>query len=65
MEAVMASPQKPNPILIKRYGRSRLYDTIQCRYVNIEDLRQWIIERKNFVVVDFETGADITRVLLA
>jgi polyhydroxyalkanoate synthesis regulator protein len=61
----MASRQGPNPILIKRYGRSRLYDTDQCRCVTIEDLRQWVSERKNFVVVDFETGANVTRVLLA
>jgi polyhydroxyalkanoate synthesis regulator protein len=65
MEASMASPQESNPILIKRYGRSRLYDAIQSRYVTIEELRQWVPERKSFVVVDYETGADVTRVLLA
>jgi polyhydroxyalkanoate synthesis regulator protein len=65
MEASMASPQESNTILIKRYGRSRLYDAIQSRYVTIEELRRWVTERKSFVVVDCETGEDVTRVLLA
>jgi polyhydroxyalkanoate synthesis regulator protein len=65
MEANMTSPRESNPTLIKRYGRSRLYDANQSRYVTIEELRQWVTERKTFVVVDYETGADVTRVLLA
>jgi polyhydroxyalkanoate synthesis repressor PhaR len=65
MEAIMASPQQSNPILIKRYGRRRLYDTVHCRYLTIEDLRLWVADGIDFVVMDFETGADVTRVLLA
>jgi polyhydroxyalkanoate synthesis repressor PhaR len=65
MEAIMASSQKPNPILIKRYGGSRLYDTTHSRYLTIEELRQWVAESINFVVMDSETGADVTRLLLA
>jgi polyhydroxyalkanoate synthesis regulator protein len=61
----MASPQKADHILIKRHGRSRLYDTFHGRYLSTEDLRQWISERINFIVVDTETGVDVTRVLLA
>jgi polyhydroxyalkanoate synthesis regulator protein len=54
-----------SPILIKRYGRSRLYDTSRPRYVTVDELRDW--ERKGimFTVLDGETGEDITRVLLA
>jgi polyhydroxyalkanoate synthesis regulator protein len=53
------------PILIKRYARSRLYDTSRSRYVNRDELRDW--ERKGiiFTVLDVETDEDITRVLLA
>ena len=61
----MASSQQPNPILIKRYGGSRLYDTMHGRYLTIEELRQWVAESINFVVMDSETGADVTRILLA
>jgi polyhydroxyalkanoate synthesis regulator protein len=52
-------------ILVKRYARSRLYDTTRPRYVTVDELRDW--ERRGiiFTVLDVETGEDITRVLLA
>ncbi len=53
------------PILIKRYGRSRLYEPARGRYVSIDDLRAWQREGIVFTVIDVETGADVTRVLLA
>jgi polyhydroxyalkanoate synthesis regulator protein len=61
----MASPQPSTPVLIKRYGRCRLYDTVHCRYLAVEALRRWVTKGINFVVMDAETGADVTRVLLA
>jgi polyhydroxyalkanoate synthesis repressor PhaR len=54
-----------NPRLIKRYARSRLYDTQAARYVTLRDLRSWVAKGIAFVVIDAETGDDITRVLLA
>mgnify|MGYP001148921026 FL=1 len=53
------------PILVKRYGRSRLYDTGRGQYVTLTDLRGWQRRGIAFVVVDTETGEDVTRVLLA
>jgi polyhydroxyalkanoate synthesis regulator protein len=53
------------PILIKRYARSRLYDPARLRYVTVEELRQWRRKDVAVVVIDVETGADVTRVLLA
>lgn len=53
------------PILIKRYARARLYDTAHRRYVSIDEPRQWRRNGVSFVVQDVETGADVTRVLLA
>jgi hypothetical protein len=53
------------PILIKRYARSRFYCAAKGRYVSVQELRQWQLEGIWFVVEDAETGADITRVLLA
>lgn len=52
-------------VLVKRYARSRLYDTVAHCYVSLEQLRQWKTEGAAFSVVDTETGEDITRVLLA
>jgi polyhydroxyalkanoate synthesis regulator protein len=54
-----------NPILVKRYDRSRLYDTAEGRYVSVDDLRQWQRDGIAFYVRDAETGEDITLILLA
>jgi polyhydroxyalkanoate synthesis regulator protein len=52
-------------ILVKRYGRSRLYDTRRACYVTLKDLSNWKRRGVSFIVVDTETGDDVTRVLLA
>jgi polyhydroxyalkanoate synthesis regulator protein len=52
-------------ILVKRYARSRLYDTAEARYVTLDDLRQWQARGIRFEVREAETGIDISRVLLA
>jgi len=53
------------PILVKRYAGSRLYDTAQARYVTLDDLRQWQALGIRFQVREAETGADISRALIA
>jgi hypothetical protein len=58
------TPQR-EPILVKRYARSRLYDTTTAQYLTADDLQQWKETGVAFVVIDTETGDDITRVLLA
>jgi len=57
--------RRTKPILVKRYARSRLYDTASRRYVSLEQLRDWAARGVSFIVEDTETGADVTRVLLA
>lgn len=59
------STETGTPILVKRYGRDRLYDTVAGRYVTVADLRKWAAHAILFLVLDAETGEDITRVLLA
>jgi polyhydroxyalkanoate synthesis regulator protein len=36
---------------------------LDCR--GLDELRQWAARKVNFVIIDDETGEDITRVLLA
>jgi polyhydroxyalkanoate synthesis regulator protein len=60
----IATPKYP-PILVRRYARSRLYDTVAGRYLTVDDLRQWLKEGVSFRMQDSESGADVTRVLLA
>ena len=61
----MSAARKVSSILVKRYARSRLYDTARRCYVSTEQLRQWAAEGVAFAVIDAETGSDVTRVLLA
>ena len=51
--------------LVKRYARTRLYDTENARYVTLADLRAWQARGLAFTVIDAETNQDITTVLLA
>jgi polyhydroxyalkanoate synthesis regulator protein len=53
------------PVLIKRFARSRLYDTAEGRYVSVDELRQWLSDGIAFCVEDDETGEDVTSLLLA
>ena len=55
---------KPSPIVIKKYGNRRLYDTGSSRYVNLEDLAAHIRAGREVQVVDANTGQDLTRVIL-
>jgi len=52
-------------LIIKLYGRSRLYEPAKGSCISIEDLRRWQHEGLSFIVLDVETGADVTRDLLA
>ena len=48
----MRTEAKSQPILVKRYARSRLYDTTNCRYVSIQQLRAWVAAGVAFSVID-------------
>jgi polyhydroxyalkanoate synthesis regulator protein len=61
----MSIASKPATILIKRYGRSRFYDTARACYVSTDQLREWSSKGIRFAVIDTETGSDVTHVLLA
>ncbi len=55
---------KPAPVLIKKYGNRRLYDSSSSRYVNLDDIAAFIREGKDLQIVDAKTGQDLTRVTL-
>jgi polyhydroxyalkanoate synthesis repressor PhaR len=55
---------KPDPVLIKKYGNRRLYDSSSSQYVNLEDIARLVREGKEVQVVDAKTGQDLTRVTL-
>jgi polyhydroxyalkanoate synthesis regulator protein len=52
------------PILLKRYAGTGLYDTSKARYVTIEELREWRNRGIAFEVREAETGEDVSPILL-
>jgi polyhydroxyalkanoate synthesis repressor PhaR len=55
---------KPEPILIKRYGNRRLYNTETSNYVNYQELIKLIREGHDVKVVDSRSKADVTKAVL-
>jgi polyhydroxyalkanoate synthesis regulator protein len=60
----MAAAAKGQPVVVKRYAQSRLYDVTNQNYVTVEQLRGWAANGIAFSVIDNETGKDVTSVLL-
>ena len=50
--------------VIKKYPNRRLYDTVESRYITLEDVRRLVLERVEFCVIDKRTQQDITRPVL-
>ena len=49
---------------IKKYPNRRLYDITESRYVTLEDIRKFVVDGLDFVVIEQSTNRDITRLLL-
>ncbi len=52
-------------LLIKKYGNRRLYDTVDSRYVTLDELGAKIRAGAEVRVVDAKTGEDLTQATLA
>jgi len=52
------------PVVIKKYGNRRLYDTAGSRYVNLDDIATLVREGREVQVLDASTGKDLTRITL-
>lgn len=50
--------------ILKKYPNRRLYDTEESRYITLNDVRQLVLERVDFVVIDKASGEDISRQIL-
>jgi polyhydroxyalkanoate synthesis repressor PhaR len=50
--------------LITRYPNRRLYDTGSSRYVTLRDVRDLVLSKAEFSVIDRKSGKDITRSVL-
>jgi len=52
------------PVVIKKYGNRRLYDSSNSKYVNLDDIAGFIRQGRDVQVIDAKTGQDLTRVTL-
>ena len=50
--------------VIKKYPNRRLYDTSASSYITLAQVRQLVMERDPFVVLDAKSGQDLTRSIL-
>lgn len=53
-----------NPVIIKKYGNRRLYNTTTSAYEKLESLATMAKRGGVFVVYDAKSGDDITRSIL-
>jgi len=60
-EAIFVSDIKT----IKRYPNRKLYDTVQSKYITLEEIGSWLREGGEIRVLDSRSSEDITAVTLA
>lgn len=53
------------PVLVKKYGNRRLYDTSESRYVTLEELAEKVRAGSDVRVLDAKTSEDLTQATLA
>lgn len=51
-------------MVVKKYSTRRLYDTVQSRYVKLEDLAEAVRKGRELKVVDAQSGEDLTQGVL-
>ena len=52
------------PVLLKKYGNRRLYDTEKSAYVTLADVAEMVRRNVEIQVVDAKSGEDLTRMIL-
>lgn len=52
------------PIVLKKYGNRRLYDTSDSRYVTLPEVEEMVQRGKDVQVVDAKSGDDLTKEIL-
>ena len=58
------SPDKKEPVVIKKYANRRLYNTETSTYVTLDDLEAMVKGERDFVVFDAKSGDDLTHAVL-
>ncbi len=56
--------ESPGQVVIKKYSNRRLYDSTNKKYVTLDDIAALIREGNEVKVIDSQSGADISKVIL-
>lgn len=59
-----SSPPEDGARIIKKYPNRRLYDMTKRAYITLNDIKNYVLERIDFRVVDAQSGADLTKATL-
>ena len=59
------SPSAREPKIIKRYTNRKLYDTVESRYVTLDEIAEMVKAGADVKIVDNRTKEDLTSVTLA
>jgi polyhydroxyalkanoate synthesis repressor PhaR len=59
------TPAAKEPKVIKRYTNRKLYDTVESRYVTLDEIAEMIKQGTEVKIVDNKTKEDLTSVTLA
>jgi polyhydroxyalkanoate synthesis repressor PhaR len=54
----------PSPRIIKKYPNRRLYDTETSTYITLAEVKDLVLQYKDFQVLDAKSGEDLTRAIL-
>jgi len=54
----------PAPRIIKKYPNRRLYDTETSSYITLADVKDLVLQYREFLVQDAKSGDDLTRAIL-
>ncbi|MGH6635804.1 MAG: polyhydroxyalkanoate synthesis repressor PhaR [Gammaproteobacteria bacterium] len=66
-QSAPGAPRKKEPVtkrIIKKYPNRRLYDTVESKYITVDDVRKLVLKGIEFCIVDKKSGEDITRTIL-
>ena len=64
-ETVDTAGEKKEPKVIKRYTNRKLYDTVESRYVTLDEIAQMIKAGAEVKIIDNRSKEDLTSVTLA
>jgi polyhydroxyalkanoate synthesis repressor PhaR len=64
-QAAQAAPTAKEPKIIKRYTNRKLYDTVESRYVTLDEIAEMVKQGIEVKIVDNRSKEDLTSVTLA